>query len=215
MILTAINISLSFAESNIGTSYHIGDNILIDEDLRFAYQAFSINLNKDNFFLETGFLMSLARTTNDKAYTDWDSNTGLSVSAGYLFSKIFNDDANRFSVIPCLSATILNLNEDDYTSYEIFQLGIKPILSADILFEKVSIRFSFAPQFNFFNLINSSSEKTFGYYLREKDSDGNDVKDSDGNYTYYLTSSSYKKSSKDINWKSFQYEFSISILFQI
>lgn len=190
-----------YSESNVSFSYHIGDNIFFNKDLEFAFQEFSVNINKSNIFLEAGFLMPLARTTDNKSHTEWESNVGFSSSFGYQFLKSYND--KRFSFAPCLSSNLFNFKENKYTQYDVFQSGIKIKFSGYIPVNKFSIGITFAPQFNFFNLINSSSEKKITYYLREKDNDGNYKKNDNNEYIYYSETISVIESKKRNNFHQF------------
>lgn len=203
--------SFSETESKIGFSYHIGDDIFLGKNLEFAFQKFSVNLNQKNTFLETGFMMMLARTSDNKAYTNWNTKVGFSASFGHSFSKSYKD--KKFFLTPCISSNLFNLKETKYITYDIFQVGIKTMISAYIPIKKFLVGITFSPQFNFFNLINSSSEKKITYYLREKDSDGNYITNDNNEFIYYQETLSIIESNKEINFLNFQYEFSISFSF--
>lgn len=189
------------AKTEAGFSYHIGNDILFNQDCDFAYQSFNMNLQQNNLFLETGFLMSISKTENNRSYTNWDTNTGLTTNFGYSFNKQF--DEFDLSIIPCFSLNILNYQEDEYNSYELFQTGIKTIFNASILIRKFSINLFASPQFNFFNLMNSTKKITETYYTKNYDSDGT--------ASYKSVSVNRRENTKNVFYKSFQYEFGIGL----
>ncbi len=194
-------LGLLHAKTEAGFSYHIGNDILFNQDCDFSYQSFTVNLQHNNLFLETGFLMSVAKAENDRFYTEYNSNTGLSTNLGYSFIKHF--DEFDLSATPCLSLGILNYQEDEYNSYELFQTGTKVIFNASILKNRFSINLYVSPQFNFFNIMNSTKKVTETYYSK--------TDDSDGTTSYESVSVNKRENTKDIFYKSFQYEFGIGL----
>lgn len=200
VVIFFLSLAFLHAKPEVGLSYHVGNNILFNQDCDFSYQSFNLNLQHNNLFLETGFLMSISKNQNNRSYTDYDSNTGLTTSFGYLFCKQF--DGFDLSVTPCFSFNILNYQEDEYSSYELFQTGIKTIFVASVfLRNKFSINFLIAPQFNFFNLMNSTRKITENYYTKTYNSDDSAI--------YTSISVNKRENTKDIFYKSFQYEFGI------
>lgn len=199
-------VSETFAKNSYSVDYSIGQDIIFfDSDtLKFPHQTIGISVftdNVPNLYLSVGYENVLEKYTGNKKETDFSTNYGISSSIGYNFS--YKRENQVFSFIPCLGFNSFNLKQNDYESVETCQLGIKTILGLGIEIKNFELRFSFVPQYSFFNYAYTREKKIDTVYIY-------DSAESSYKEKQFVYSSPYS----EISAKAFQYQFTLSLLYK-